>query len=71
MIIAPKNTKIHIFIRTPDARVEQRLQRGLILLKKSKLSNEFHRGRNVLAGVSSILGVSLWFLMEKKMRNVE
>jgi len=39
--IVPKNTTIYIFMRTPDARVEQGLQRGLILLKKNQLSNVF------------------------------
>lgn len=38
-----KNREIHIFMRTPDERVEQGLQRGLVLMKKNKLSNDFQR----------------------------
>lgn len=43
MIKLLKNREIHVFMRTPDERVEQGLQRGLVLLKKNKLSNDFQR----------------------------
>lgn len=65
LIVVPKNTKIHIFIRSPDARVEQETAEGFDSPEEKQAIEWVSKGRKVLAGDSSILGISFWFFNGK------